>query len=87
MNHLTKIDMDMGNQGKLRKADLQEGIKTFLTDVDEETLNGMVRAAELEMEDKESDEIEYKNLFMEVSRSFHPYTTKIRKNWTPKTLL
>ena len=67
MNHLTKIDMDKGNQGKLSKADFREGVKSYLTDIDDETLNSMMRAAETEMEDKESDELEYKNLFMEVS--------------------
>ena len=29
----TKVDMDMGNLGKLRKAVLWEGIKTYLTDL------------------------------------------------------
>ena len=70
MNHLTKIDMYAGNQGKLKKADLREGIKNYFPDIDDETLTGMVKAAELEMEDKEADEIEYKNLFMEVSTAF-----------------
>ena len=56
-----------GNQGKLKKADLREGIKSYFPDIDDEMLTGMVKAAELEMEDKEADEIEYKNLFMEVS--------------------
>ena len=67
MNHLTKLDMDKGNVGKLSKADFREGISSYLTDVDEETLNALMRAAETEMEDKEADEIEYKNLFMEVN--------------------
>ena len=70
MNHLTKIDMDAGNQGKLRKVDFREGIKSYFSDIDEETLSAMVKAAEVEMEDKEAEEIEYKNLFMEVSIAF-----------------
>lgn len=66
MNHLTKIDMDKGNQGKLSKADFREGVSSYFSDIDTETLNTMVRAAETEIEDKDADEIEYKNLFMEV---------------------
>ena len=34
--------------------------------MDADTLNAMMRAAESEMDNKELDEIEYKNLFMEV---------------------
>ena len=67
MNHLTKIDMDKGNQGKLSKADFREGVSSYLPDIDAETLNALMRAAETEMEDKEAEELEYKNLFMEVS--------------------
>jgi len=45
----------------------REGLATNLAGVDPDTLNAMMRAVESEMDNKEAEDIEYKNLFMEVS--------------------
>ncbi|WAR12866.1 TXIP1-like protein, partial [Mya arenaria] len=80
MNHLTTIDMDKGNQGKLSKADFREGLASYLTGVDADMLNAMMRAAESEMDNKEADEIEYKNLFMEDDEGrTGPFLDEVRK--------
>ncbi|XP_045191892.2 translin-associated factor X-interacting protein 1-like [Mercenaria mercenaria] len=80
MNHLTTIDMDKGNQGKLSKADFREGLASYLIGVDADTLNAMMRAAESEMDNKEVDEIEYKNLFMEDDEGrTGPFLDEVRK--------
>ena len=46
---------------------IREGLTSYLGNVDPDKVNAMMRAAESEMDNKEADEIEYKNLFMEVS--------------------
>ncbi|KAL4234843.1 Translin-associated factor X-interacting protein 1 [Mactra antiquata] len=80
MNHLTTIDMDKGNQGKLNKADFRQGLADYLVGVDADTLNSMMRAAESEMDDKEAEDIEYKNLFMEDDEGrTGPFLDEVRK--------
>lgn len=44
----------------------REGLSSFLLGAEADAINTMLRAAESEMDNKEADEIEYKNLFMEV---------------------
>lgn len=80
LNHLTNIDLDKGNTNKLSKADFREGLSTFLVGVDADTLNALMRAAESEMDDKDSDMVEYKNFFMEDDEGrTGPFLDEIRK--------
>lgn len=84
MNHLTSIDMDKGNKGKLTKADFREGLATYLLGIEADSLNTMMRAAESEMDNKDVDEIEYKNLFMEDDEGrTGPFLDEVRK-WETK---
>ncbi|XP_052229726.1 translin-associated factor X-interacting protein 1-like isoform X2 [Dreissena polymorpha] len=80
MNHLTTMDANKGNVGKLSKADFREGLASYLSGVEANTLNSMMRAAESEMDNKDLDEIEYKNLFMEDDEGrTGPFLDEIRK--------
>jgi len=66
LNQLTTNDMDKGNQGKVTKDDLKQGVKAIFPTVDDETLISMMKSAELELETKDEEDIDYKELFKEV---------------------
>lgn len=66
LNQLTKVDMDHGNQGKLAKEEFQVVLESYLTGVDADSLTAMVKAADLELETKDTEELDYKTLFLEV---------------------
>lgn len=66
LNHLTKIDVDKGNQGSLSKEDFKACLQEYFPERDEESITALVEMAEEELEAKEAETLEYKNLFMEV---------------------
>ncbi|KAK3085940.1 hypothetical protein FSP39_011055 [Pinctada imbricata] len=65
MNELTKIDVDKGNPGTITKAELRNGIQTIFPAISEESLEAMMKAGEVELDNKESDEVDYKEVFKE----------------------
>lgn len=62
--------MDHGNQGKLAMEEFQVVLESYLTGVDADALTAMVKAAELELEAKDAEELDYKSLFLEVRNFF-----------------
>ena len=68
MNQLTTIDVEKGNPGKISKDEMRNGIRTVFPSVDDEAINAMVKGAEVELDAKETDEIDYKELFKEVRK-------------------
>ncbi|XP_048254732.1 translin-associated factor X-interacting protein 1-like [Haliotis rufescens] len=62
---LTKMDSEQGNQGQLSREDFRAGLQEFFSGIEEEAVLAMVHAAEVELDAKESPDLEYKNLFME----------------------
>lgn len=62
------MDSEQGNQGQLSREDFRAGLQEFFSGIEEEAVLAMVHAAEVELDAKESPDLEYKNLFMEVSR-------------------
>ncbi|XP_041376142.1 translin-associated factor X-interacting protein 1-like [Gigantopelta aegis] len=62
---LTKADADHGNLGKLPRDIFKKTLEEFFEGISEEGLLTFVNAAEVELDAKESQEFEYKNLFME----------------------
>ena len=73
-NHLTKIDVDKGNQGVLTKADFKEAVQEFFPQRDEENVIMLVKAAEAELDAKEADTLDYKSLFFQVRAYRVPIT-------------
>lgn len=67
MNQLTSIDVEKGNPGKITKSELMSGIQTVFANVDEESMTGLVKAAELELDAQNAEEIDYKEMFKEVN--------------------
>ncbi|ELT95990.1 hypothetical protein CAPTEDRAFT_174103 [Capitella teleta] len=70
LNHLVKMDEDNGNLGELTKDNFRAALGEFLEGymlkvIDEDTMNSLVKAAEMELEAKESPNLQFKNLFME----------------------
>lgn len=67
VNHLTKVDVEKGNPGKLSREEFQQVLKDFFSKIPEDRLTRLMKAVDIELETKEADELEYKNLFMEAS--------------------
>ncbi|KAK3586266.1 hypothetical protein CHS0354_006958 [Potamilus streckersoni] len=65
LTHLTNQDMAQGNKNKLSRDDFKESLRAYLSGIEEEFVNRLVKAAEQELDAKDSNEFEYKNLFME----------------------
>ncbi|XP_069112675.1 translin-associated factor X-interacting protein 1-like [Argopecten irradians] len=64
LNHLTNADMEKGNQEKISKDELRQGIRATFPGMEDEALMVAMKAAEVELDSKEED-IEYKELFKE----------------------
>ncbi|KAL5022681.1 hypothetical protein ScPMuIL_001836 [Solemya velum] len=80
LNQLTKVDMDHGNQGKLAKEEFQVVLESYLTGVDADSLTAMVKAAELELETKDTEELDYKTLFLEDDEGqTGPFLDEVKK--------
>ncbi len=65
-NELTKVDVEKGNLGTLSKEDFQAVLQAYFPHRTEENILLLLRAAETQLEAKEEEVLEYKNLFMEV---------------------
>lgn len=66
------MDVDKGSLGELTKDDFRAGLGEYLEGlmlqvIDDETMNNLVKAAESELDAKDAETLQYKNLFMEVS--------------------
>ena len=68
-NHLTKVDLDKGNQGVLTKAEFKHALQDFFSQRDEENIVMLIKAAESELDAQDVDTINYKSLFIQVGRS------------------
>ena len=65
-----KKDVDQGNQGTMVREDIKGALRDFFPEKSEESLQLLIDAAETELEAKEVETLEYKNLFMEVKNWF-----------------
>ena len=65
-NHLTKIDVDKGNQSLLTKTDFKDALREYFLQRDEENIVMLLKAAETELDAKEADTLDYKSLFHQV---------------------
>ena len=71
LNHLTKIDVEGGNQGELKKEEFCNAVAEYMEGLTQQVMDGeslatLGKAAETELEAKDVETLEYKNLFMEV---------------------
>ncbi|KAK3746382.1 hypothetical protein QZH41_018214, partial [Actinostola sp. cb2023] len=74
---LTKVDLASGNQGSLSRADLEQCLKTFFPLKEDDSMEGLIKAAEQE---SPGDTIPYKNLFTEDEEGrAGPFVDKIRE--------
>ncbi len=63
LNHLTKIDVDKGNNGALDRDDLAEAFKEYFPGRDQDSILTLINAAETELDAKELVLLDYKALF------------------------
>ena len=66
LNHLTKLDADKGNPGVLTKEEFKVALQEYFPQRSEEDIDKACNAAEVDLEAKDSDTLDYKSLFMEV---------------------
>lgn len=71
LTSLTKEDAERGNIGKLDLTSFKRGLQTALPAMTEEDLATVIRAAEMEYDVKDEQDIEYKELFTEVCTNRH----------------
>lgn len=71
MATFNKIDFDKGNPGKITKDELRQGLKEVFPTVDPEMIVAIVSAAEVELDARDKDEVEYQEMFKEVCYLFH----------------
>lgn len=67
MSAYNKIDLEKGNPGKITKEELRQGLKEIYPTIDPETIVAIISAAEIELDAKDTDEIDYQEMFKEVS--------------------
>jgi Ca2+-binding EF-hand superfamily protein len=67
MSAYNKIDLEKGNPGKITKEELRQGLKEIYPMIDPETIVAIISAAEIELDAKDTDEIDYQEMFKEVS--------------------
>ncbi|XP_064611191.1 translin-associated factor X-interacting protein 1-like isoform X2 [Liolophura sinensis] len=80
VNHLTKVDVEKGNPGKLSREEFQQVLKEFFPQIPEDRLTRLMKAVDIELETKEADELEYKNLFMEDDEGkTGPFLEEVKK--------
>ncbi|XP_076469854.1 translin-associated factor X-interacting protein 1-like [Babylonia areolata] len=65
LTELTKADVEQGNLGKLDRELFRSTLASALLSIDDEALAAVVQAAETELEEKDMQEVDYKNLFTE----------------------
>ena len=70
---MTRIDLEKGNPGVLTREEFKVALQEFFSGKDyhflgktDENLDALVRAAEMELEAKSEESLDYKNLFLEV---------------------
>ncbi len=66
LNHLTKIDADKGNQGTLTKEEFKAALQEYFNTKSEADIESLCKEAEVDLEARDSDSLDYKSLFMEV---------------------
>ena len=64
---LAELDAEKAAEGKLPKDDFRSAVAAAFPEASDETMAEMMRVVEQELDAKESETIEYKNLFLEVS--------------------
>ena len=70
LNHLTKIDADKGNQGTLTKEEFKAALQEYFNTKSEADIESLCKEAEVDLEARDSDSLDYKSLFMEVRESY-----------------
>lgn len=79
-SHLTAVDAEQGNVGKLDLATFQHSLQNIVTGVDEETLANIIKAAEIELEEPGAPMFDYKNLFTEDDEGkTGPFLNEVKK--------
>ncbi|KAK2189473.1 hypothetical protein NP493_106g07058 [Ridgeia piscesae] len=82
LGHLTKLDVENGNPGTLNKLEFQEALGQYFPDKSQEDVIVLLGAAEKELEAKDIDDLEYKNLFMEDDEGkTGPFLMELKKQW------
>ena len=66
MGAYNKIDLDKGNPGKITKDELRQGLKDVFPNIDPESIVSIISAAELELDAKDAEELDYQEMFKEV---------------------
>ena len=67
--HLMKSDID--SNGWIKKTDFSLALEKFFPNKDDESLNLLINAADLQLDTLDSDIIPYPGLFSEVTKFFH----------------
>ncbi|ESO91005.1 hypothetical protein LOTGIDRAFT_191501 [Lottia gigantea] len=82
LNHLS--EQDSQGSGVLTKEEFKTGLKEFMLGIEEEDISSLLKAAETELENKDSPTIEYKNLFTEDDEGkTGPFLEEVKK-WYEK---
>ena len=68
---MTKLDADKGNPGVLTKEEFKVALQEYFPQRNEEDIDKACAAAEVDLEAKDSDTLDYKSLFMEVWAIFY----------------
>lgn len=75
-----KIDLEKGNPGKITKEELRQGLKEIYPTIDPETIVAIISAAEIELDAKDTDEIDYQEMFKEDDEGrTGPFLDEVRK--------
>ena len=69
--HLTQLDEESGETGKLTRENLSTALTECFRLKDGELIVALVKAAQTELNMKEEEDISYKNLFEEVCHFLH----------------
>lgn len=75
-----KIDFDKGNPGKVTKDELRQGLKEVFPTIDPEMIVAIITAAEVELDARDKDEVEYQEMFKEDDEGrTGPFLDEVRK--------
>ncbi|CAH1779147.1 unnamed protein product [Owenia fusiformis] len=80
LKHLTQADADKGNTGTLTKEDFKIALQQYYPEKDEEKINKLIEQAEIELEAKDEEVLEYRNMFMEDDEgNMGEFLTEVKK--------
>lgn len=80
MTAFNKIDLNKGNSGKITKEELRQGLKEVFPLIDPESIVAVITAAEVELDAKDTDEVNYQEMFKEDDEGrTGPFLDEVRK--------